>query len=294
MKIGENLDMRGNNIENCPSLVDIDDTIISNGKTWSSEKISKINVSDAKKVDSKPTYSDGTITYVKDGTSYTTTNSKQWFYYLENGRLKQTIFIDGEELTIDGSSVDLSEYIKKTSIATTLDRSCTNEQVAGAKIVYNLIGNENKRGYVFNNPTYRGNKWNRVFKVNSLLYCNSGFLTVVVYSSGLCQIASFLISKNFNRLNIKQINCGGYNGSEGKSRPIKVRIIGNETSSISFLEIYVSGTISTDVITTYMPLHCNSIEVLNEEGSIPTGMFACEMTATHDTYDTATYTSILK
>lgn len=121
--------------------VDIDDNIISSGKTWSSEKISKINVSDAKKVDSKPTYSDGTITYVKDGTSYTTTNSKQWFYYLENGSLKQTIFIDGEELTIDGASVNFSEYIKKTSIATTLDSSCTNEQVAGAKDVYDSIEN---------------------------------------------------------------------------------------------------------------------------------------------------------
>ena len=166
--------------------VDIDDTIISSGKTWSSEKISKINVSDAKKVDSKPTYSNGTITYVKDGTSYTTTNSKQWFYYLENGSLKQTIFIDGEELTIDGASVDFSEYIKKTSIATTLDSSCTNEQVAGAKDVVDnikykylptlhnvdvldyIVNNINKEGfYTFyvaddctNTP--RGN-WTRMF-----------------------------------------------------------------------------------------------------------------------------------
>lgn len=128
--------------------VDIDDNIISSGKTWSSEKISKINVSDAKKVDSKPTYSDGTITYVKDGTSYTTTNSKQWFYYLENGSLKQTIFIDGEELTIDGASVNFSEYIKKTSIATTLDSSCTNDQVAGAKDVYDkVIKDKNLKTY---------------------------------------------------------------------------------------------------------------------------------------------------
>ena len=133
-----------------------------------------------------------------------------------------------------------------------------------------------------------------MFRVNSSLSCDSGFLTVTAYSNGLCQIATFLMSKNFNRLNIKQINCGGYNGDKGQTRPIKVRIISSETSVYSFLEIYVSGTASTNVVATYMPLHCDSVVVLNEEGSIPNGMFACEMTATHDTYDSATYTSVLK
>ena len=186
------------------------------------------------------------------------------------------------------------EVVKKTDTTTTIGNTSTDSELPTAKAVYNLVGNENRRGYIYNNPTYRGNTWNRVFKVNSLLYCNSGFLTVTVYSSGLCQIATFLMSKNFNRLNIKQINCGGYNGDKGQSRPIKVRIIGCEHGNDSFLEIYVSGTTSTNVVTTYMPLHCNSVEVLNEEGSIPDGMFACEMTSTHDTYDTAAYTSVLK
>ena len=117
----------------------LDDTSTRSDRTWSSEeiakKISKINVADAKKVDEKPTYSSGTITYVKDGKSYTTTNDKQWFYYLENVSLKQTIFIDGEELTIDGASVDFDEFVKKTSIVTYIDSTCTNEQVAGAKAV---------------------------------------------------------------------------------------------------------------------------------------------------------------
>ena len=126
----------------------LDDTSIRSDKTWSSEKISKINVTDAKKVDEKPTYSAGTITYIKDGTSYDTTNDKQWFYYLENGSLKQTIFIEGEELTIDGASVDFDEYIKKTSIATTIDSTCTNVQVIGAKAVYdNCIKNNNIKTY---------------------------------------------------------------------------------------------------------------------------------------------------
>ena len=116
---------------------EIDDKIVSSVKTWSSEKISKINVSDAKKVDAKPTYATGTITYVKDGTSYTTTNTKQWFYYFDNGSLKQTIFIDGEELTIDGASVDFDEYVKKISITDTIDSTSTSTDIASALSVYN-------------------------------------------------------------------------------------------------------------------------------------------------------------
>ena len=193
-----------------------------------------------------------------------------------------------------GLKANDNEVVKKTDITTTIDSTSTNSQVPTAKSVYNLAGNENRRGYIFNNPTYRGDTWNRVFRVNSLLSCDSGFLTVTVYSNGLCQIATFLMSKNFNRLNIKQINCGGYNGDKGQSRPIKVRIVSAETIGYSFLEIYVSGTSNTNVAATYMPLSCNSVVVLNEKGSIPSGMFACEMTATHDTYENATYTSVLK
>ena len=204
------------------------------------------------------------------------------------------IHITSAERTAWNKKANDNEVVKKTDITTTIDSTSTNTQVPGAKSVYNLAGNENRRGYVYNNPTYRGNKWNRVFRVNSLLSCDSGFLTVTVYSNGLCQIATFLMSKNFNRLNIKQINCGGYNGDKGQTRPIKVRIISAETSGFSFLEIYVSGTSNTNVVATYMPLSCNSVVVLNEEGSIPSGMFACEMTATHDTYENATYTSVLK
>ena len=122
---------------------EIDDKIVSSVKTWSSEKISKINVSDAKKVDAKPTYATGTITYVKDGTSYTTTNTKQWFYYFDNGSLKQTIFIDGEELTIDGASVDFDEYVKKISITDTIDSTSTSTDIASAKGVYDYIGTLN-------------------------------------------------------------------------------------------------------------------------------------------------------
>ena len=126
----------------------IDDKVISSRKTWSSERISKINISDAKKVDTKPTYADGSITYIKDGVSYTTTNNKQWFYYLDNDSLKQTIFIDGEELTIDGAGAEFDEYVKKNSITDTVDSKSTNSQVPGAKFIYdNAIKNKNLKTY---------------------------------------------------------------------------------------------------------------------------------------------------
>ena len=186
------------------------------------------------------------------------------------------------------------EVVKKTSLVTSIDITSTDSELPTAKSVYYIVGNENRRGYVFNIPTHRGDTWNRVFKVNSLLNCSSGFLTVTAYSDNLCQIATFLMSKNFNRLNIKQINCGGYNGINGQVRPMKVRIISDEYSDISFLEIYISGTTSAEVVTTYMPLCCNGVVVLNEKGSIPNGMSVCEMTAIHDAYDSKTYTSVLK
>ena len=233
------------------------------------------------------------LAITRDGDCYIKT--QKWNTWTEWQKLCTTSDTDIHVTTGDKAKWnEVDNKIDKTDINTTISSSSTNTQVPSAKSVYNLAGNENRRGYVYNNPTYRGNKWNRVFRVNSLLSCDSGFLTVTVYSNSLCQIATFLMSKNFNRLNIKQINCGGYNGDKGQTRPIKVRIVSAETIGFSFLEIYVSGTSNTNVVATYMPLSCNSVVVLNEEGSIPNGLFACEMTATHDTYENATYTSILK
>lgn len=94
---------------------DIDDTIISIDKTFSSDRIMKItnSVSSAHKVDEKPTCVDNgdgtyTTTYIKDG-EIKTTNDTSWYYYLIDDILYQTIFIDGDELTIKNSN--LSELI---------------------------------------------------------------------------------------------------------------------------------------------------------------------------------------
>ena len=95
---------------------DIDDTITSTDKTFSSDRIMKIinSVSNVYKVDEKPSCvknEDGThtTTYVKDGETKTT-NDTAWYYYLADNILYQTIFIDGDELTIKNSN--LSELIK--------------------------------------------------------------------------------------------------------------------------------------------------------------------------------------
>ena len=95
---------------------DIDDTITSTDKTFSSDRIMKMinSVSSVYKVDEKPNCVDNgdgtyTTTYVKDGETKTT-NDTAWYYYLADNILYQTIFIDGDELTIRNSS--LSELIR--------------------------------------------------------------------------------------------------------------------------------------------------------------------------------------
>lgn len=109
----------------------IDDTKTSLDTGWSSAKIedriSKINIKHALKVDALPTYSDGTITYVKDGTTYTTTNAEQWFYYMDGTSLKQTIFIDGEETTIEGTGVVLDDYAEKVTVGELTDLATTDQ-----------------------------------------------------------------------------------------------------------------------------------------------------------------------
>lgn len=90
---------------------DIDDTVTSTTKTLSSDRIMKIinSVSSVYKVDEKPTCVDNgdgtyTTTYIKNGETKTI-NDAAWYYYLVDGILYQTIFIEGDELTIKNSSM---------------------------------------------------------------------------------------------------------------------------------------------------------------------------------------------
>lgn len=109
------------------------DTHIVN-KAYLEDRISKINVQHAVRVDELPICTDNgdgtyTISYVKDGTAETTTDTSQWFYYLDdNGNLKQTIFLEGEELTIDGAEIALDDYVEKEAFENTINELEANFQ----------------------------------------------------------------------------------------------------------------------------------------------------------------------
>ncbi len=119
------------------------DTHIVN-KAYLEDRISKINVQHAIKVDELPTCTDNgdstyTISYVKDGTTETTTDTSQWFYYLDdNGNLKQTIFLEGEELTIDGAEIALDDYVGKETFENTISELEANF-ANGVNTIYDAV-----------------------------------------------------------------------------------------------------------------------------------------------------------
>ena len=129
----------------CNGVYGINDDAVSSSAGWSSKKVMDklAHVKSIIRVDEKPTFSDGTITYVKDGTSYTTTDTETWFYYIIDDLLYKTTFIDGVEYTKDDSSVDFDGFVAKTDIVTTLDSTATNKQVVGAKTVYEMTKDNN-------------------------------------------------------------------------------------------------------------------------------------------------------
>ena len=119
------------------------DTHIVN-KAYLEDRISKINVQHAVKVDELPICTDNgdgtyTISYVKDGTAKTTTDTSQWFYYLDdNGNLKQTIFLEGEELTIDGTEIVLDDYVGKEAFENTISELEANF-ADGVNTIYDAV-----------------------------------------------------------------------------------------------------------------------------------------------------------
>ena len=73
--------------------------------------------SSAKVVDDEPTLNvDGTVTYTKDGTSYTDTDDEIWYYYVDSttGRLMQSIVISNNLLTIESAGgIDFDIYLNR-------------------------------------------------------------------------------------------------------------------------------------------------------------------------------------
>ena len=73
--------------------------------------------------DEKPSYMDGTTTYIKDGMPQTTDEENIWFYYEADGKLMQTIWITGIETTIvSAGGVNFEDFVSKTKdIASTYE-----------------------------------------------------------------------------------------------------------------------------------------------------------------------------
>lgn len=96
-------------------------TCFEDSKTYTDEQIELMRKTGAIVCDEKPVYADGTITYVKDGETKTTDSLGSWFYYTEDEKLKQTIWIaddDGtvsEKTVVSAGGVNFSEYVSKVT-----------------------------------------------------------------------------------------------------------------------------------------------------------------------------------
>jgi len=71
---------------------------LKDAKAYVDQRISEMSDNAAINCDSKPSYFDAgngeiTITYLKDGEAYTTNETSTWFYYTQDDKLMQTIFI---------------------------------------------------------------------------------------------------------------------------------------------------------------------------------------------------------
>ena len=91
------------------------DTCLTDSKAYTDQMIADMKTDQAIVCDEKPTYADGTTTYVKGGVTETTDNEKIWFYYEVDGQLMQTIWITGVETTIvSAGGVDFDDLISRT------------------------------------------------------------------------------------------------------------------------------------------------------------------------------------
>ena len=98
-------------------------TTLRDAKSYTDQKIAEMASEQAIVCDEKPSYMDGITTYVKDGVPETTDEENIWFYYEAAGQLMQTIWINGEEITIvSAGGVNFDDFVSKTKdIASTYE-----------------------------------------------------------------------------------------------------------------------------------------------------------------------------
>ena len=98
-------------------------TTLRDAKSYTDQKIEEMSSNQAIVCDEKPSYMDGTTTYIKDGMPQTTDEENIWFYYEADGKLMQTIWITGIETTIvSAGGVNFNDFVSKTKdIASTYE-----------------------------------------------------------------------------------------------------------------------------------------------------------------------------
>ena len=101
-------------------------TTLNDSKQFTLQKIEEMSANSAINCEEKPTFFDDgngnvTITYIKDGVPQTTTDTSTWFYYTQDGKLMQTIFIVdsvdnsvSEQNIVSAGSVDFSDFVSKS------------------------------------------------------------------------------------------------------------------------------------------------------------------------------------
>ena len=88
---------------------------LNEAKLYTDEQIAKMSTAEAIVCDAKPSRVDGVTSYTKGGNPLTTEDSEIWFYYEEDGKLLQTIWIDEVETTIvSAGSISFEDYVSKT------------------------------------------------------------------------------------------------------------------------------------------------------------------------------------
>lgn len=90
-------------------------TCLADSKAYTDQKISEMASEQAIVCDEKPSYASGITTYIKNGTPETIDEENIWFYYTVDSQLMQTIWINGEEITIvSAGGVDFDDLVSKT------------------------------------------------------------------------------------------------------------------------------------------------------------------------------------
>jgi hypothetical protein len=90
-------------------------TTLRDAKSYTDQKIAEMASEQAIVCDEKPSYMDGITTYIKDGVPETIDEENIWFYYEADGQLMQTIWINGEEITIvSAGGVNFDDFVSKS------------------------------------------------------------------------------------------------------------------------------------------------------------------------------------